>query len=270
MTTWSSPSRAVPARTPRAYALLATFVAAAAQAALLVIFGYQQPAVRADLDPLARDEIPVAITPVTDLPLLKYGAERPGSAATASPPRRNATPPPRPPSRPQPNEAPTPSPQASAEPSPSPTSEPSSDPSPDPSAGASASATEAAPMASGSPLGSDAGTETDPLKGRAAATYRAQLDGWFSARFHIRGKLPFEQLARLSASVVVTVADRRVVGFTLTAPSGDPVFDGQLRADLGAIQASSALLPAPPPAHPELLGGTVSLRFACASRAYCE
>lgn len=128
----------------------------------------------------------------------------------------------------------------------------------------------AAATTPGSALGSDAGTELDPLKGRAAAGYRSQLDGWFSARFHIRGKLAFERLQKLAASVVVSVTNRHVVSFVLSSPSGDPIFDAQLRSDLNAIQASGVELPAPPPTHPELLGATVSLRFACSVRAYCE
>ncbi len=133
---------------------------------------------------------------------------------------------------------------------------------------------EASPAAAattlGAALGSDAGTESDPLKARAAAGYRAQLDGWFSARFHIRGKLAFERLEKLAASVVIGVSARRVVSFTISSASGDPIFDAQLRSDLNAIQTNGAEVPAPPPTHPELLGATVSLRFACSVRAYCE
>jgi outer membrane biosynthesis protein TonB len=281
-------------RTPPAYVAVATFAALGAQAAFVVVFAYQRPPGRADLAPLARDEVAVAIEPIStnDLPLLKYGDEHATTAGPSPQPSPNPNPAPNPGIEPTPSPNPTPQPQPTPQPNPQPTPEPTPQPTPEPlpqptpgptpgttptiaeaQAGSTSSSASSSPIASqgpGSPLGSDAGTETDPLRGRIAATYRGQLDGWFSARFHIRGKLPFEQLERLAASVVVTVADRRVVGFSITAPSGDPIFDGQLRADLAAIQASGALLPAPPPTHPELLGGAVSLRFACATRAYCE
>jgi hypothetical protein len=101
--------------------------------------------------------------------------------------------------------------------------------------------------------------------------YRGQLDGWFSSRFMIRGKIPFEQLQHLRATVVVDVdASRQVTGFRIVKPSGDPIFDGELTRSLSGIQGSGATLPAPPEARPELLGQHITLSYSCASRARCE
>jgi hypothetical protein len=115
------------------------------------------------------------------------------------------------------------------------------------------------------------GTETDPLKAHAVSQYRARLDAWFSGRFPIRGKVPFDELSHLRASVRVTVSDARTVtGFSITKPSGNATFDEQLRASLASIQASGAELPPPPPMYPDVLGTTLSLSFACTNRSLCE
>jgi hypothetical protein len=265
-------------RTPRSYLAIAVVAAAIAQIGFVAIFAVgERAAVRASRDAPPPGELAVAIDAVSDLPLLKYGAANPSKAMRpAARARRGATTP-----------ATTPAPAGAAtEPSPAgtlpdgPTPAGAADPPGTTSTAGAGESTAGAVLADagpaaaattlGSALGSDAGTEVDPLKARAAASYRSQLDGWFSARFHIRGKLAFERLEKLAASVVVAVSNRRVVSFTIASASGDPIFDAQLRADLNAILANGAEVPAPPPTHPELLGATVSLRFACSLRAYCE
>ncbi len=135
-----------------------------------------------------------------------------------------------------------------------------------------ASAT-AAPVASteGSEQGAANGTETDPLKARAADQYRAQLMAWFMAHFHIRGKVPFDQLKTLHASTTVTIsADRQVGGFTINRPSGDPTFDAEVQSTLSQIQASGVELPAPPSEYPDILRSTLPVNFACTVRKNCE
>ncbi len=280
-----------PPRTPWSYLAIACAIAAAAQVGFVGVFAAGRHAVgRAEIAEPRRDAIAVAVDAVSDLPLLKYGAEHPSQKAGR--PSHRAKPghasrpvaPPAPaklgpvdptlkplpePSTPtSPADAPTSA--ASTAPTTDLTSDPASAPD-DPSPAAADAGPPGAATTPGSALGSDAGTEIDPLKARAAASYRGQLDAWFSNRFHIRGKLPFDRLSKLSASVVVGVSDaRHVISFTIVAPSGDPTFDGQLRADLAAIQASGVELPAPPPEHPELLESNVHLRFACTIRAYCE
>jgi outer membrane biosynthesis protein TonB len=115
------------------------------------------------------------------------------------------------------------------------------------------------------------GGDGDPLAAQQAGMYRGQLDAWFSVRFQIRGKLPYDQLKNLRATAVVSVdASRQVTGFQIVKPSGDPIFDAELRRALSAAQSSGSTLPAPPESHPELLGTQVTLSFSCTSRARCE
>jgi hypothetical protein len=115
------------------------------------------------------------------------------------------------------------------------------------------------------------GTETDPLKAHAVDFYRSQIDHWFSARFRIRGKLPFETLKTLRASAVVTISpERTVTSFTITKPSGNSVFDEELRATLESIVSSGAELPAPPPMYPDILSSSQRLAFQCKDRSMCE
>ena len=123
----------------------------------------------------------------------------------------------------------------------------------------------------GSEQGAANGTETDPLKGRAADTYRETLSVWFASHLDIRGKIPFDQLKKLHATTRVNVTpDRKVGGFTLVKPSGDPVFDGEVQATLSRIQSSGVEVPAPPPMYPEFLSGSLSVAFQCTVRAQCE
>ncbi len=131
----------------------------------------------------------------------------------------------------------------------------------------------AAPVASaeGSEQGSAAGTETDPLKARAADMYRQQLVQWFASHFQIRGKLPFETLKKLHATARITVtADRKLGGFSLDRPSGDTTFDAEVKATLAGIQASGVELPAPPEMYPDMLGASREVGFSCSIRQRCE
>jgi hypothetical protein len=141
-----------------------------------------------------------------------------------------------------------------------------------PTAPESASAVATAPTSSeGSEQGSVSGTETDPLKGRAADMYRAQLAAWFTLPFSVRGKIPFDKLKTLHATAIVTVTgDRKVGSFSIVKPSGDPTFDAEVRSTLAGIQSAGTELPAPPPMYPEFLGRTVSVGFQCNVRKLCE
>jgi hypothetical protein len=141
-----------------------------------------------------------------------------------------------------------------------------------PTAPESASAVATAPTSSeGSEQGSASGTETDPLKGRAADMYRAQLAAWFAGHFQIRGKLPFDKLKTLHATAVVTVTgDRKVGSFSIVKPSGDPTFDGEVQATLTRIQSGGTELPAPPPMYPEMLAQTQRVGFQCTVQRLCE
>ena len=123
----------------------------------------------------------------------------------------------------------------------------------------------------GSEQGSAAGTETDPLRARAADMYKEQLASWFASRFQIRGKIPFDHLKTLSALVSVTVTeDRKVASFSVLKPSGDSTFDAEVNATLTRIQSSGVELPAPPPMYPEMLGKSQTFKLHCSNRKLCE
>jgi hypothetical protein len=123
----------------------------------------------------------------------------------------------------------------------------------------------------GSPDGVKQGTETDALKAHAVSLYKVQLDNWFSARFVIRGKIPFETLKTLRARVTVSITAQRTVGsFTITSPSGNPAFDDVVRSTMQNIQSSQAELPPPPPLYPDILGTTRPFVFSCVNRSRCQ
>jgi hypothetical protein len=134
-----------------------------------------------------------------------------------------------------------------------------------------AGSTAAPSSTEGSEQGAANGTETDPLKGRAADMYRAQLAGWFMARFQIRGKIPFSILKTLHASVTVNITDDRKVGsFTIVKPSGNDTFDDEVRATLTRAQQGGAELPGPPPMYPEFLRQSLPVGFQCTLQKACE
>jgi hypothetical protein len=113
------------------------------------------------------------------------------------------------------------------------------------------------------------GTETDPLKAHIISEYRARLDQFFSSRFQMRGKLPFDELKTLRAEALVNISpDRTVSSFTITKPSGNAIFDDELRRALSSIVANGTELPPPP--SPELLPPSQRLAFQCKSRSLCE
>lgn len=125
--------------------------------------------------------------------------------------------------------------------------------------------------AEGSEQGAANGTETDPLKARAADSYRQTLIAWFGSHLQIRGKIPFDQLKKLHVTTHVDITpDRKVGGFTIVKPSGDPTFDGEVQATLSRIQSSGVELPAPPPMYPDFLGSSLPVGFQCTVRAQCE
>jgi hypothetical protein len=224
--------------------------------------------VEADISNENARPIAVAITPV-----LKLGSKTPSPWQRRPAPVAAKTPP-----------APLPSPQAEKTPETIPTTHAidASTPLPKVDAGkpqpaapaesASASAvTQPAASTEGSEQGAVNGTETDPLKARAADIYRSQLMQWFQSRFHIPGKIPFDELKNLRAQVTVTVTPQRTVGgFSIDSPSGNATFDAEVRATLSQIQSSGVELPAPPPMYPDILHTTLPVGFKCTVKQYCE
>jgi hypothetical protein len=251
---------------------IACAAALLAQLLFVVVFSLPSPKlVEADISNENAQPIAVAITPV-----LKLGTKEPGKLPTQwqrkQPVKAKPTP-----------TAPAPSPQAEKTVEAIPKSTASAATpivdagKPEPVTTATATAapegsSTAAPVASteGSEQGAANGTETDPLKARAADMYKAQLAAWFASKFDIRGKVPFEKLKTLHANATVSVEDRKVTGFTITKPSGDATFDGEVQATLSRIQSSGTELPAPPPMYPEMLAKSQSLSFQCTTQRQCE
>jgi outer membrane biosynthesis protein TonB len=264
----------VTATAPRTFdaqdVVIACAVALLAQLVFVAAFSMPSPAlVEADISDQNSRPIAVSITPV-----MKLGSKTPGKLPSQWMRRPQAAaksekPPPSTQAEKTPEAIPKPArPDASFAPvvADAGRSEPTN-----PTAPEAASAVTTAPTSSeGSEQGSAAGTETDPLKGRAADMYRAQLASWFASHFQIRGKVPFDKLKTLHATAVVTVTgDRKVGSFSVVKPSGDPTFDAEVRATLTRIQ-SGAELPAPPPMYPDMLGQTVSVGFQCTVQKLCE
>lgn len=255
---------------------IAIAVSVALLAQLAFVAGFQLPPpklVQADISNDNAQPIAVAITPV-----LKLGSKSPSKLPSPWQRRKpvvaksEPAPLPSPQAQKTPEAIPTqrvadaaaPVPTASASPSEAPTS-------PDLTAPPDAGTVATAASTQGSEQGAANGTETDPLKARAADMYRAQLASWFASRFAIKGKLPFDQLKKLHANAVVTVtADRKVGSFTVVKPSGDPTFDAEVQATLSRIQSGGAELPAPPPMYPDMLGQSLPVGFQCNVEKYCE
>ncbi|HLK38483.1 MAG TPA: TonB C-terminal domain-containing protein [Polyangiaceae bacterium] len=251
---------------------IAIAVAILAQLLFVLVFSLPSPKlVEADISNENAQPIAVAITPV-----LKLGSKNP----TKMPSQWQRK---RPVAAKQPPQAALPSTQAEKTPEAIPTSrvpdasvapavvDASKVEQPNPTAPEEAGAVTTAASAEGSEQGAANGTETDPLKARAADMYRDQLQRWFASHFHIRGKIPFDTLKTLHASVTVTVTeDRKVGSFTIVKPSGDATFDAEVQATLSGIQSGGAELPAPPPLYPDMLGKTLPVRFGCSERKQCE
>ncbi len=233
-------------------------------------------AMRADISDEASRPISVAITPVVDdAPLLKLGTKRqPGKLPDRwIAPRavERATPAafPSPKAAPLPHAIPSVAVADAGQKPPSPNAEIVKQ------ADLALQVPEAGPQpvskVEGAPDGVKEGTETDPLKAHAVDLYRSEVTTWFMRRFDIRGKVPFDTLKTLRASVVVTIGpERTVTGFTITKPSGNDTFDERVRASLESIVSSGVELPAPPQNYPDILKSTQALQYHCDQRSNCE
>jgi hypothetical protein len=251
--------------------VIACAVALLAQLVFVAAFSMPSPPlVEADISDQNAKPIAVAITPV-----LKLGTKNPGKL-----PKQWAR---KPPAAAR-SQGPLPSTQAEKTPEAIPKPalhdasvlpavldagklEPNTPPAPEASGSPSAAPT----SSEGTEQGSATGTETDPLKGRAADMYRAQLAAWFASHFEIRGKIPFDKLKTLHATALVTVTDdRKVGGFSVTKLSGDSTFDGEVSATLARIQSAGTELPAPPPMYPDMLTHSLPVGFQCTLKNLCE
>lgn len=212
--------------------------------------------------------------PPQDLPLLKLGGKRPNTVLPdlkAKPKikkRKQVVKPPsvekRPPKEPPPPEAP----KIVEEPAPDPPpKETESDPEAEPTLvvderpDAEPDDKTAPATGEGSEDGSAEGTETDPLKARAANEYDRAITRWFNRKFTVpKGLIPCAELEVLSARAVVTIGTDRVVqSYSLATPSGDDRFDGRVRAALD--NSIGQKIPSPPPNYPELMHSQRTLRL---------
>ncbi len=248
--------------------VIACAVALLSQLLFVLVFSLPSPKlVQADISNDNAQPIAVAITPV-----LKLGSKNP----TKLPSQWQRKHPVQAKSQPQ---SALPSTKADKTPEAIPTTHPSAAAAvdagkretPNPIAADDAGATATVSSSQGSEQGAENGTETDPLKARAADMYKAQLASWFVAHFNIRGKVPFDKLKTLRATATVTVTpDRKVGSFSIVKPSGDPTFDAEVEATLSRIESSGAELPAPPPMYPEMLARSQSFSFQCTVQKLCE
>jgi len=248
--------------------VIASGIAVLVQAGFVALLSSAEPKpVLAQLSDDNAKPVSVSIVPVPDdLPLLKLGGlQKPGVLPDMwkKPPKaaqKKADEAPPPSTAADPNAAPT---------NPSDAGTANDAVSLDPIAGDASS--DPISANSGSAAGSKTGTETDPAKAHAINQYRAELNSWFSARFNIRGKITFDKLKTLKATVTITVTnDRRVGGYDVFPGSGDDVFDDQLFRDLAKVQVSGAVLPPPPENYPDILGTKLKLTFQCTVKASCE
>ena len=233
----------------------------------------ERPALQADISDEKAQPIAVSITPV---PLLKLGGKNPVKlpASWQRQPKpiakKEDAPLPSPQAKQTPDAIPSaPVPDAAVAPEVADAAPPASSAPVDPAAVATDASAASAASGPGDPNGSPNGTETDPLKARAVDRYRMQLAAFLKERFNIRGKIPFSELKLLHAAVSVTVGEgRTVASFTITHPSGNATFDAEVR---DAVQGRvGAILPAPPPLYPDILGTTIPVGFSCTIESQCE
>lgn len=113
------------------------------------------------------------------------------------------------------------------------------------------------------------GTETDPLKARAANLYAAKLIGWFQVRFHPPTDIACDVVHGLTATAAITVSgERTITGYTISRASSNAVFDAKVKATLDALVGQE--LPPPPPLYPDLSPGTTLHPTLSGKNAQCD
>ena len=253
---------AVRAFLPQEYAL-ALFFTAAVEVGLvgLLIFAGQNRSKVVAHEQTVKEEVPIAVKPVMDdLPLLKLGSKKvkaklPDMWTKQAPVQRfQDTSAPSEKAAKTPEAIPTtPLAKADAAPPPPDASLAKQVDTPLPDAGA--PKPEANLPTEGAADGVKEGTETDPLKARAADLYRAKLIGWFQARFQAPGNLPCDVVHGLSASAAISVgSDRTITAATMSRASNNSEFDARVKTALDNFVGQQ--LPPPPPLYPDLSPGS--------------
>jgi len=241
---------------------LAVFLTSVVEVGLLglVILAGQNRAKVVAHEAEVKEEIPIAVKPVMDdLPLLKLGSKKvkaklPDMWTKQAPVQRfEETSAPSPKAPKTPDAIPT-SPLAKAD---------AAAPPPDAALAKevdqpltdAAAKPEANLPTEGAADGVKEGTETDPLKARAANLYRAKLLAWFQARFQAPGNLPCDVVHALSASASISVgSDRTITAATMGRASNNSEFDARVKTALDNFVGQQ--LPPPPPLYPDLSPGT--------------
>src|SRR6478752_4423109 len=241
---------------------LSVFLTALVEAGLvgLIVVAGQNKAKVVAHEAEVKEEVPIAVKPVMDdLPLLKLGGKKvkaklPDMWTKQAPVQRfEETSAPSPKAAKTPDAIPT-TPLAKADAAPPPpdaalakeVDQPLTDAAPKP---------EANLPTEGAADGVKEGTETDPLKARAANLYRAKLIAWFQARFQAPTNLPCDVVHALSASASISVgADRTITGATMGRASNNSDFDARVKTALDNFVGQQ--LPPPPPLYPDLSPGS--------------
>jgi hypothetical protein len=107
----------------------------------------------------------------------------------------------------------------------------------------------------GSPEGSEHGTETDPLKARAASQYHGRILGFLKSGFACPGP------ASCTPSASVSIGGGgAVTGFSFNA-CGDAAIDSAARASIASKVGQA--IPPPPENYPELRPNSFSVAYVC-------
>ncbi|HET7545312.1 MAG TPA: TonB C-terminal domain-containing protein [Polyangiaceae bacterium] len=228
---------------------------------LLIVIAGQNKAKVVAHEAEVKEEVPIAVKPVMDdLPLLKLGGKKvkaklPDMWTKQAPVQRfTETSAPSTKAAKTPEAIPT-TPLAKADAAPPPpdaalakeVDQPLTDAAPKP---------EANLPTEGAADGVKEGTETDPLKARAANLYRAKLIAWFQARFQAPSNLPCDVVHALSAAASISVgSDRTITGATMSRASNNADFDARVKTALDNFVGQQ--LPPPPPLYPDLSPGSL-------------
>lgn len=112
------------------------------------------------------------------------------------------------------------------------------------------------PEGGGTADGSPLGTETDPLKARAASQYHGRILGFLYQGW----RCPPDAKRECRANVSVTLSGTTITGVSVT-PCGHPSIDGPAQALANSKVGQS--IPPPPENYPELIPPSFNVSYGC-------